>query len=568
MKKRTAWIIAGGVATVAMGAAAVGAMALLLRYGSPSWGGQAYVYVGLQGDIPENPSPELGALFERRQLPLRSLIRGLDQAAQDPDVTGLMLRVGPLATGWARVQEIRAAVARFRRSGKPAYAHVEFCGNKEYYLATACSEIYAVPTAILDVSGLSAEVMFLRKTLDKLGVEAQFEAVGRFKTAPNQLTESGLTGPHREQLDALLDSLHAEYVSAIAEAREKTTIEAQAIIDEGPYDAKRALEAGLVDELLYRDELEEKLEDGRRVSITHYARSTDGFRLTGRSRLALVYAVGDIVPGESQDGPFGGSGYAGSDTISGALRRARRDDSIEAIILRIDSPGGSGTASDVIWREVSRAREAKPVIVSMGDLAASGGYYIAMAGDAIVAQPGTLTGSIGVFGGKFNLRGLYDKIGVTKEILARGKHAAMFTDYRPWDQSERTKFRELQQAFYEDFVEKAAQGREKTYAEMDSVAQGRVWTGQDALRVGLVDELGGLDTAIRLAKEKAGLGADEEVALVVLPEPKGLLETLLDRSPDGLVARLPREIRVALRWARLLALPETLARLPYDLAIN
>jgi protease IV len=281
-----------------------------------------------------------------------------------------------------------------------------------------------------------------------------------------------------------------------------------------------------------------------------------------------VYAVGDIIPGESQGGPFGGQ-FAGSDTVAKALRQARKDSDIKAIVLRVDSPGGSGTASDVIWREVVLAKKVKPVIVSMGDLGASGGYYIAMAADAIVAQPTTITGSIGVFGGKFTLHGLYDKVGMTKEILTRGQHADLFSEYRPWNDEERAKYRSLMVSFYQDFVKRAAEGRKKSYEDIDAVAQGRVWTGTEALDHGLVDRLGGLDVALALAKERARIGKDEEVNLVVLPERKGFIETILERQEDGMEARvgLPLDVRLLLRWVTSMTRGDVTARLPFDLRV-
>jgi len=278
--------------------------------------------------------------------------------------------------------------------------------------------------------------------------------------------------------------------------------------------------------------------------------------------------VGEILPGESQNSPFGGS-FAGSETVAHALRDAREDDDVKAVILRVDSPGGSGTASDVIWREVELTKKVKPVVASMGDLAASGGYYVAMGTDAIVAQPGTITGSIGVFGGKFTLHGLYDKIGMTKEILTRGQHADLFSEYRPWNDEERAKYRSLMVNFYQDFVKRAAEGRKKSYEDIDAVAQGRVWTGTEALDHGLVDRLGGLNVALDLAKERARIGKDEEVNLVVLPEHKGFIETILERQEDGMEARvgLPLDVRRLLRWATSMTRGDVTARLPFDLRV-
>lgn len=570
MKKRTAWVLAACVLAVTLGAAAVGALALMMRGGgAPRLSGSSYLALDLAGPIPEDQPTDLGNFLERRPPTLRTLVESVDRAAADANVKGLVVRVSSLpSSGWGQVQELRDAITRFRASGKPAYAHLEFSGNKEYYLASACTKVYAVPTALLDVTGLEAEVTFFRGTLDKLGVEAQFEGVGKYKNAPNQFTEKGFTEPHREQMEALLDSFYGEYVSAVAKARGRTREEVQALVDAGPYDAVTAQKAGLVDELLYKDQVDERLAGADAVGPARYVRGTrGGFGYDGRPRLAIVYAVGEIVPGESQTSPFGGS-FAGSDTVAGAIRQARNDSAIKAILLRVDSPGGSGTASDVIWREVQLARKQKPVVVSMGDVAASGGYFIAMGSDAIVAQPGTITGSIGVFGGKMSLRGLYDKIGLSKEIVARGQHAALFSDYKPWTDDERARIRALMVAFYEDFLQKASQGRGKTRDEVHEVAQGRVWTGAEAKKVGLVDQLGGLDVAIAVAKERAHIGKDQEVRLVELPERKGLFETILERQEEGAEALLPRDVRSVLRWAAVLGDGRPTARLPFDLRVR
>jgi protease-4 len=572
MKKRTAWILVAGVAAISIGAAAVGALALLLRGSrgrSPFGGGETYLALNLRGEVPEMPASEFGSFFDSSPPSLRALVESLDRAATDPKVKAVVLRVSVLPdSGWGKVQELRDAITRFRKSGKPAYAHLEFCGNKEYYLATACNKVYAVPGALLDVSGLRAEVTFLRKTLDKLGVEAQFEGVGKYKNAPNQFTESSFTEPHREQTQALLDGLFAQYLAAISAARGKSVAEVRAAVDEGPYTAEDARAAGLVDELLYQDELDARLKSAERVTPGRYVRSARGFGFDGRPKVALVYAVGEIVSGESQGSGLGGE-FAGSDTVARAIRQARTDPAIRAIVLRVDSPGGSGTASDVIWREMGLARKAKPVVVSMGDVAASGGYYIAMGGDAIVAQPGTITGSIGVFGGKFSLRGLYDKIGLTKEILTHGRNAALFSEYRPWNEEERVKVRSLMVSFYETFVTKAAQGRHKTYEEVDRIAQGRVWTGAEALKVGLVDRLGGLDVALAVAKERAKLGKDEDVALVVLPQRKSFFEALMERQEENVADKvLPADMRSALRWISSLNGSGPIARLPFELSVR
>ncbi len=566
MKKRTAWILVAGVAAIALGAAAVGAVALLLRSqggGSASFSSNSYLAVDLGGEIPDEPPSEM-SLFERRPTSLRTLVESIDLAAKDPKVTSLLVRVSNMSgAGWAKTQELREALLRFRKSGKPAFAHLEYVGNKEYYVATACTKIFALPTAIVHVTGIEAEVMFFRKTLDKLGVQAQFEGVGKYKNAPNTFTESSFTEPHREQMEALLDSLNAQFVQGLETSRGLSEAQVTQVVDDGPYDANGARKAGLLDDLLYRDQVDQRLQGATRIGPARYVKASRGFGFDSRPKIALVYAVGDIMTGESQSG-FGGT-IAGSDTIAGALREAREDDEVKAIILRVDSPGGFGPAADAIRREVQLAQKVKPVVVSMGDYAASGGYYVTIGSDTIVAQPGTITGSIGVFSGKFSLRGLYDKIGVTKEILTRGRNAALFSEYQPWSDEERAKIREQNVAFYEDFVRKVADGRKKTYEEVDAVAQGRVWTGAEALKLGLVDRLGGLDIALEVARERAKITAGD-VNIVVMPPKKSFFETLWERQQeDELESVLPREVSAFMHWTRALAGDGPIARLPFDL---
>ncbi|HVO13222.1 MAG TPA: signal peptide peptidase SppA [Vicinamibacteria bacterium] len=570
MKRRTAWVLAAGMAALALGAAAVGVVALVLRGGRApvvGWPGGAQVLALDVDALPEESPPGFAGFLENRPPSLRRLVEAVDRAARDPQVKGLLLRVGSLDAGWARVAELRDALLRFRRSGKPSWAHLESAGNQEYYLATGCGKIAAAPTALLDVSGLAAEVTFFKGTLDKLGVEAQFEGVGKYKNAPNQFTEAGFTEPHREQMEALVGSLFDTYVNGVAEARGLAPARVRELIDQAPFDGPRALAAGLVDEVLYRDQVEGRVGAEHRIGPGQYARSARvGF--DSRPKLALVYAVGTIMPGESQSGPLTG-GLVGADTVVRGLREAAQDDAVRAIVLRVDSPGGSGTASDAIWREVGLARRHKPVIASMGDYAASGGYYISMNADAIVAEPGTITGSIGVFSGKFSLRGLYAKLGLAEGVVQRGRFARLFSMSAPWSEEERAQVRSLNRAFYQTFVSKAAEGRHRSPEEIESVAQGRVWTGAEARGAGLVDRLGGLDVAVALAREKAHLRRGQEVSLVVLPERKGFLQTLLERQDDDVLTRaLGPRAATLLRWAQALGDSGPIARLPFELAVR
>jgi protease-4 len=368
---------------------------------------------------------------------------------------------------------------------------------------------------------------------------------------------------------SLVDSLFDQYVGAIAESRNLTEERVRHIIDEGPFDAERASTAGLVDELLYLDEVRSRLPTSTAVGAADYYRSSEGFGFDGRASFALVYAVGDIMPGEGASGPLGDSTFAGAETISRGLRQAAEDDDVRAIILRVDSPGGVGMAADTIWREAGRARLRKPVIASMGDAAASGGYYIAMNSNVIVAQPTTITGSIGVFSGKFNMGGLYEKIGLSHEMLRRGRHAAIFSTWEPWTEEEKARIQSLNRSFYDTFVEKAAEGRSRTTEEIEAVAQGRVWTGRQALDNGLVDRLGGLEEAVAVAREQAGIAADTPVRLVVLPERKGFLATLMERREEVVGTRLlGPEAAGLVEWARRLGGRGPLARLPFQLEIR
>ncbi len=572
MKRRTAWILVGLVAAVAVGAAVVGGVVLMVSGRAPQFalggtglGGKKSLYLSLDGPLPERHRTDIENLLERRPPSLRTMVESLDRAASDPAIENVVVRIDFLPdAGWGKVQELRSALARFQTSGKKATAYLVSGGNLEYYLATACTKIYALPSSVLAITGLSSEVTFLKGTLDKLGVQAQFEGVGRYKNAPNQFLEKGFTEPHREQIEALLDSLFAEYVGAIAKARGMSVEEVRRAIDAGPYDGDGAKAAGLIDDTAYDDEL---ADGNERWTPGRYVRRSKGRLFDSRPKVALIYTLGEIVSGESQAG-WGGE-VAGSTTIVTALRDARSDPDYKAIVMRVDSPGGSGAASEMMWREMKLASQAKPVIVSMGDMAASGGYYLAMGGAHIIAQPGTVTGSIGVFSGKFSLRGFYDKIGVSKEILDRGRFASIFTEYRPWSAEERARIRALNVAFYDDFVEKVAASRGKSVEEIDAVAEGRVWTGLDANKHGLVDGLGGINEAVAWAKKQAKIPAAQAVELVVLPAERGLLETLWARQEEtALDEGLASELGSALRWLRSMSDATVMARLPFDLRLR
>jgi protease-4 len=492
----------------------------------------SYLDIDLAGPFPElSTSDFLTAYFlGGRTLSVHDVWESFRKAKVDDRIRCVLLRLGYLECDWAKISEVRDAIRGFQESGKKVYAYIEEAPefDKEYYLATACDRIILHPLGWLGVNGIGGWVPFLKEGLDKLGIEAQFEHVEEFKTAYNMFMEKGFTEAHKLMMEAIYKDIFAEYVRAVAEARKKTEDEVKAIIDKGLYQGEQALEAGLVDGLLYEDELGTILQDGgqklKRTRFSEYVRTgSASLGLETGRKVALIYAMGPIIGGEGAYNMIGGR------SLSRVIRRAREEKSIAAIVLRVDSPGGSAVASDVIWRETFLAKKEKPLVVSMSDLAGSGGYWISMAGHRIVAQPQTLTGSIGVLGGKFSLAGLYEKLGITAERMTYGQKADLFSTFRPFSPEERRFLKEQILRTYDKFLSKAAEGRTLTREEVDRVGRGRVWTGRQAREIKLVDELGGLDKALDLAKSLAGIPADEEVRLVVWPQKVSLLGTIFGR---------------------------------------
>jgi protease-4 len=480
------------------------------------------------------PSRLLGPFLFPSSPTLRSVTAALRRAKSDPRVSSLVIVPGGTAGLWARTQELRDAVLDFRTSKKPVTAFLEFGSDQEYFLATAADRIVMVPTSTLDLTGLASYEIFLRGTLEKAGAVADFVHVGDYKSAPNTFTERGFTPAHREMAESLNRDLFDQLVSGIATARRKTPEEVRALIDEGPFLPEDALRAGLIDGLAYEDQLlghaEGRPEGARRrprIELSAYAaRNAPGFGFGRAHPIALIYAVGTIASGRS--GRSAQGDVVGSQTLIDAIRKAREDAGVKAVVLRIDSPGGSSIASDVVWRELMLTREQKPLIVSMSDLAASGGYYIAMPAHVIVAQPGTLTGSIGIFGGKFVTGGTLEKLGANIEAVSQGRFAEMNSPGRPWTPEERAKLQAQLEAFYDQWVEKAAEVRKTTPEKIDAVAQGRVWTGRQAKAAGLVDELGGLDRALSIARQRAKLPPGDDSDITVYPSRRGWFEMMSD----------------------------------------
>lgn len=526
----------------------------------------SYLEIPLGGEILEWSQPDLfTTLFIGRQpLAMYDIWMNLRKAKADGRIQGVLLRLSPLACGWAKANEIRGAILDFRQSGKKAYAFIEEAPdfNKEYYLATACDRIILHPLGWLGIPGIGADVPFFRKGLEKLGIEAQFEHIGKYKTAYNQFTETGFTPPHREMEESLVSDIFDQFVKAVAQARRKTEAEVRALVDRAFFQGDQAKTAGLVDDVLYDDQLPSLFKgvagQAVRVSFEDYSRvSPSSLGLESGRKVALIYAMGPILGGESVNYQM-----IGGQTLARWIRRAREDASVAAIVMRVDSPGGSAVASDTIGREVELAKKAKPFIISMSDVAGSGGYWISMSAHKIVAQPQTLTGSIGVLSGKFNFAKLYEKLGITSEELKYGAQSNIFSTFRPLTKEEEALILEQISWIYDKFLAKASAGRNLTKERVNEIGQGRVWTGNQAKAIGLVDELGGLSAAIEEAKRMAGIPAAENVRLDVYPRRTSWWRTIFSGREDIRALTLDPALRKALEGLRVMQRERFLAVMP------
>lgn len=489
------------------------------------------------------PPDPLALALMREVTTVRDVVEVLERASEDKRVVGLVARIGSARMGLAVIQEIRDAVKAFSDKGKFAVAYAETFGefgpgNGGYYLATAFDEIYLQPSGDLGLTGLMYESPFVRGTLEKLRMKARIDHREEFKSAKNIFTETKFTKAHREATEKLMNSQFGQIVRGIVEAREVTEEELTAIIDSAPLLGNEAVKAKLVDGLLYRDEVYEKakgkVEDAKLLYLGKYLQRAGRPHKDGPT-IALIYGVGGVHRGQSKYNALSGSPSMGSDTVAAAFREAVADKNVKAIVFRVNSPGGSYVASDTIWREVVKAKEAdKPVIVSMGNVAGSGGYFVSMSATKIVAQPGTITGSIGVVVGKMLTREFWqDYIGITWDEVHTGKNATMWAGTHDYSAEQWQKVQDFLDRVYEDFTSKVGQGRQMEMEKVLDVAKGRIWTGEDAKEHGLVDELGGFDVALRLARTEAGLKPDARIKVAVFPRPKKLIETLLKREPDS-----------------------------------
>ena len=511
--------------------------------------------VKLERDLPEISPPELPLPFLEAQTPLavHEVWNAFRKAASDSRIKGILFEPRGLGVGWAKLEEIRQEILDFKKSGKPIVTYLRGPGGAEYYLAAATDRIFLAPEDGLDLKGLRVESIFFKNTLDKIGVKVDVIHAGKYKDAGDMFTQTGMSPETREVLNQVLDQYYGNLIDTVAQGRRKDAGTVKAIVDEGPYLASEAISKGLVDSLGYEEQAVENLknranrQDLKRVSAKSYLRaSTPGFG--SGNRIALVVGEGDITMGSGNEAA-NEQGFTATGFIK-LLKQVQDDASIKGVILRIDSPGGDGTASDDILHAAKDLSRKKPMVISMSDLAASGGYFVSVTGDPIVAYPNTLTGSIGVIFARFNLHGTYDKLGIGKQLLTRGHYATLDSEYAPLDEDARKKITAQIDAFYKAFVGRVAEGRKRSFAEIEPLAQGRVWLGAQAKQNGLVDELGGLDRAIELVKQKAHIPASDRITLVPFPGKRSFFDLLFNRPEDSssvdakvreILGRLPLE---------------------------
>ncbi len=524
-----------------------------------------YVRLEIGGALPE--FADMPGWLQRRLLGMRApaslqgLRRQLERISADPQVTGVLLRINGLAAGWATLQSLRDEIGRCRADGKRVVAYLLTTDMASYYAACAADEIILPPTAFLHILGLRMETQFLKDALAKVGLEAEVEAVSPYKAAGEMFVRSDISPENREQLQRLLDLRFEEVVRAIGAGRSKTAEQVRDLIDAAPLNATAALEHGLADALCYEDELEQHLKNGEGApKILDWAAARRALRLPmarhHRRLVAVVRVEGTIASGSSRRLPlpiplFGGL-QAGADSVGQALRAVEQNRRIAAVIVYVNSPGGDAFASDLIWREVLRVRQSKPVVIAMGNTAASGGYYIAAPASAIVAQPGTITGSIGVVSLRPIAAGMLELAGINTVVLSRGAHSGLLSITQPPTEDERQALRDLIFASYHEFKRRVREGRGMTEQQLDPLAGGRVWMGQEALELGLIDRLGGLPEALLRAQELAGLPPDRRAPLLLPRGERSRLppQPFPEHGPTNAMQMLEEALRLRI-WAVL-----------------
>src|SRR5579862_110083 len=489
----------------------------------------------LEGAVPERLPAEIPIPIFQNQttLSVEQVWDTFRKAAADPRINGILFEPRGLDIGWAKMQEIHDEIQQFKKSGKPIVTFLHNPSAREYYLALATDKIFMSSEDSLDLKGLRVESMYFKDTLDKVGVKADVIHAGKYKDAGDILTQTSMSPETREVLNAVLDQYYGNLIATVAEGRKKQPDAVRALIDDGPFLARDALSGGLIDSLGYEDqaiaEMQNRLKQSelKKISVKAYVKGVAPGS-GGGHRIALIVGQGMITAGSgnetADDESFTGTGFIK------LLKQVENDSSIQGVIMRIDSPGGDAVASDDILHEAKNLSKKKPLVISMGDVAASGGYYVAVTGDPIIAYPNTLTGSIGVIFARFSLHGLYDKLGVDNQILTRGRYADIDSAYTPLTDAERQKLSGQIDSFYRAFVSRVAEGRKKPFDQIESLAQGRVWVGAQAKENGLVDQLGGLDRAIEVLKQRAHMSASDRVTLVPYPGRRSVIEMLFSRA--------------------------------------
>ena len=536
------------------------------------------LHLTLEDAIPDraskNPFAELGISgLGDKATGLNDILENIDKAADNPNIAGIFLDISVIPSGIASIEEIRNALLDFKKSKKFIYAYSEAFTQPSYYLATVADKIFLHPTGLAELKGLRSEVLFFKGTLDKIGVEPQVFRHGKFKSAIEPFIQEQLSDANREQIRSYIGSIWNHLVAGIATERKMTEAQVQDIASRILVtNAESAVKYKLVDELKYRDEVLDLLKEKTKaeeidkiefVSIDKMTDVKDTRDNKGRDKIAVVFAEGDIVDGEGKEG------QVGSVEFSKAIRKARLDEKVKALVLRINSPGGSALASETIWREVMLTKKVKPVIVSMGNVAASGGYYIAAPADTIVASPNTITGSIGVFGLFFNAKEMVNKIGVTIDTVKTNPYADIMTSSRAVSAQEREVIQGEIERIYDNFITRVAEGRNMSKADVDSIAQGRVWSGVDAKRLGLVDLFGGLQTAIDIAAKKVGLTEYRIQSLPYQEDPlQKFMKQLGGESEDAVMQRvLGESYRYYKQLDHLRSMKSYQARLPYEIEL-
>jgi protease-4 len=548
-----------------------------------------WAHIELKG--PYREGAKLEGIFGESEVTLHDILGRIERATNDPAISGIFLRFNNAQIDKGQIHEFRAVIANARKKGKPVYAWTDFSMSTDYLIATACDKIYMPESGDLILTGLRIEVSFYQNLFKMLNIQADMLQIGDFKGAAEPYTRTNMSPEFRKDIEDLLDGMYADMIQTIATSRKKTEAEVKQIIDEGPYMATRAMKAGLIDGLIYEDKMDETIAAETNVptvkitqnygkvkveqdfeGLTGFINLMNAISGAGESKpkslgakIAIIYANGPIMTGKSsQDSFFGES--IGSDTLVKAIDKAAKNDSVKAIVLRINSPGGSALASDLIWNALENCK--KPFVVSMGTVAASGGYYIAMGADRIFVEPNTITGSIGVVGGKLALDGLYQKFGVTHDIISRGKNSGVLSPTQPFNATERVVMRASMEEVYDLFTKKAATGRKMDVEKLKSLAGGRVYTGHQAVACGLADEIGTLEDAIQYARKLAGMEDNAKFERLMLPEAPNPFEALFGNSEVASPIQQPEYSRSEILMLMGIMLPEQTQTLIDSLWVN